>query len=333
MQILVTGGGGFVGSHLVKLLLSMGHQVRVLARSPQSVAILKDQPIQVVQGDLTDADSLKAASEGCQRVFHCAADYRLWCRNYRELYHNNVDGTENLLKVCQQQGVGQVVYTSSVAAIGIPANGKPGDEQTPVCLDDMVGHYKRSKFLAQQVALDFARQGYPVYLVNPSTPVGSHDWKPTATGKIIVDFLNGRMPAFVDTGLNLVAVEDVALGHWLAVEKGQPGRCYILGNENLSLQQILQILARLTGKAAPTVQLPYGLVYALAWTENLVTSGLLKRPPLIPLEGVKMARKKMWFSSERAQRELGFKPTSVQHALGRAIEWYHQNGYVKAGLR
>lgn len=322
MKILVTGGGGFVGGHLVRLLVQMGHEVRVLVRNSPAPS-----QVESVQGDLTDKDSLKRAVEGCQRVFHCAADYRLWSRNYRELYRNNVDGTENLLKACKEQKVGQVVYTSSVAAIGIPPNGKPGDENTPVCLDDMIGHYKRSKFLAQQVALEFAKD-YPVYIVNPSTPVGSHDHKPTATGKIIVDFLNRKMPAFVDTGLNLVAVEDVVLGHWLAVEKGQPGRLYILGNKNMTLQQILQALAEITHQQAPTVQLPYGFVYAVAKIENLI-AGALNKEPAIPLEGVKMARKKMWFSSERAQKELGFKPTSVELALKSAVEWYREHGYVK----
>jgi dihydroflavonol-4-reductase len=331
LQTLVTGGGGFVGSHLVRLLLSMGHEVRVLARSPQSTSILEGLKVEVVRGDLTDQDSLKAAVTGCQRVFHCAADYRLWSRNYRELYHNNVDGTDNLLRACQQEGVAQVVYTSSVAAIGIPKAGQPGDEQTPVTLDDMIGHYKRSKFLAQQVAQEYASRGYPVFIVNPSTPVGSHDWKPTATGKIIVDFLNRRMPAYVDTGLNLVAVEDVAMGHWLAAEKGVPGRLYILGHKNLTLREILETLAQLTHRTPPRIQLPYGFVYALAWTENLISAGLLNKEPNIPLEGVKMARKKMWFSHDRAVKELGFKPTSVEQALQRAIDWYCSHGYVKAG--
>jgi dihydroflavonol-4-reductase len=300
----------------------------VLSRSPSSAKTISDLQVEVVIGDLKNPESLKAATQGCEQVFHCAADYRLWSPNYRELYENNVDGTENLLKVCQQNDVAKVVYTSSVAAIGIPKSGQPGDESTPVKLADMVGHYKRSKFLAQQVALDFARSGYPVYIVNPSTPIGSHDWKPTATGKIIVDFLNGRMPAYVDTGLNLVAVEDVALGHLLCLERGQPGRLYILGNQNLTLKQILETLAALAGRRAPKVRLPYPLVYTLAWSENLVTSGLFRKEPHIPLEGVKMARKRMWFSHERAQRELGFQPTSVEQALGRAIAWYRAQGYV-----
>ena len=306
----------------------MGHQVRVLARSPESVKILQDVEVETVRGDLREVEGLRAACRGCQRVFHCAADYRLWSDNYRELYYNNVDGTDNLLRACQQEGVAEVVYTSSVACIGIPPGGRPGDETTPVELGDMIGHYKRSKFLAQQVALEYAASGYPVYIVNPSTPIGSHDWKPTATGKIIVDFLKGRMPAFVDTGLNLVAVEDVAMGHWLAVEKGQPGRLYILGHKNLSLEQILGLLAELTGRKAPKVKLPYAFVYALAWAENQVSAGLLKRHPAIPLEGVKMASKKMWFSHERAARELGFIPTPVEEALGRAIAWYRANGYT-----
>jgi dihydroflavonol-4-reductase len=329
MRVLVTGGGGFVGSHLVRLLLSRGDEVRVLTRQPQGAAILRDVACDIVLGDLKDKESLKRAADGCERVYHCAADYRLWSTNYRELYENNVDGTDNLIAACRAVGVGSVVYTSSVAAIGIPKGGKPGNEETPVSLEDMIGHYKRSKFLAQEVALEHARQRYPVFIVNPSTPIGSHDWKPTATGKIIVDFLNGRMPAFVDTGLNLVAVEDVALGHILAAEKGEPGRLYILGNQNMSLQQILQMLAALTGKAAPKVKLPYGFVYGLAWAENLVSAGLLQKEPKIPLEGVKMARKKMWFDSTRAERELGFEPGSVEGALARAVEWYRREGYVK----
>ena len=327
MQVLVTGGGGFVGSHLVRLLLSKGHQVRVLARSPKSVEILRDQRFETAIGDLKDRDSLRLAVKDCQRVYHCAADYRLWSKNYRELYQNNVDGTENLLRACKSEKVKEVVYTSSVAAVGIPKNGKPGDESTPVCLDDMIGHYKRSKFLAQQVALDFAKD-YPVYIVNPSTPIGSHDWKPTATGKIIVDFLNGKLPAFVDTGLNLVAVEDVAEGHLLASQKGEPGRLYILGNQNLTLQQILEKLAVLTGKKAPTIKLPYGFVYGLACVENFVTGTLMQREPLIPLEGVKMAKKRMWFSNDRAVHELGFKPASTDLALKRAIDWYQSHGYA-----
>jgi dihydroflavonol-4-reductase len=327
MQVLVTGGGGFVGSHLVRALLGKGHLVRVLARSPKSVEILRGQRFETAIGDLKDRGSLKAAVKDCQRVFHCAADYRLWSLNYRELYENNVDGTENLLKACKDQGVKDVVYTSSVAAIGIPKNGRPGEETTPVTLDDMIGHYKRSKFLAQQVAQDFARN-YPVFIVNPSTPIGSHDWKPTATGKIIVDFLNGKMPAFVDTGLNLVAVEDVVDGHLLVPEKGQPGRLYILGNQNMTLEQILQKLASLTQKKAPKVKLPYGFVYGLAWAENFVTGTLLKREPYIPLEGVKMAKKRMWFANDRAVKELGFRPTSVDLALQRAIDWYKAHGYA-----
>jgi dihydroflavonol-4-reductase len=329
MEVLVTGGGGFVGSHLVRLLLERGDRVRVLARNPKGLEVLGSLPYQPVMGDLRDRDSLLRAVEGCQRVYHCAADYRLWAPNDRELYQTNVDGTDRLLRSCREQGVKSVVYTSSVAAIGIPHNGVPGDEDTPVALEDMVGHYKRSKFLAQQVALEYARSGYPVYLVNPSTPIGAQDWKPTATGKIIVDFLNGRMPAFVDTGLNLVAVEDVALGHLLAVERGRPGRLYILGNQNLTLQQILECLARLAGKPAPKVKLPYAFVYALASLENAVSQALLRRPPSIPLEGVKMARKRMWFSSERARHELGFRPTPIEAALQRAIDWYRGNGYVK----
>lgn len=328
MRTLVTGGGGFLGSHLVHLLKQRGDQVRVLSRRPDGTKILEGLDVETRLGDLKDKDSLQRAVEGCDLVFHCAADYRLWSRNYRELYANNVDGTDLLLQVCKEQGVKKVAYTSSVAAIGLPGDGRPGHEETPVSISDMVGHYKRSKFLAQQVALDHAQRGEPVYIVNPSTPIGARDWKPTATGKIIVDFLNGRMPAYVDTGLNLVAVEDVARGHLLALDRGQPGRLYILGNQDFTLKEMLEELARLTGRKAPTVQLPYAFVHGIASIENAI-SALLNKEPSIPLEGVKMSRKRMFFSSERARREIGYTTTPASEALQRAIDWYKANGYAR----
>ncbi len=328
MKVLVTGGAGFVGSHLVSQLLERGDDVRVLVRPTSSQKNLQGRDVTQVVGDLQDPASLRQAVEGCAQVFHCAADYRLWSRDPRELYRINVDGTDHLLRACRDAQVERIIYTSSVAAIGIPKDGTPGDEETPVRLEDMIGHYKRSKFLAQEVALKHAREGLPVVIVNPSTPIGPQDLKPTATGKIITDFLTGKMPAYVDTGLNLVAVEDVARGHLLAAEKGVPGRLYILGNTDLTLKQILDILADITGQPAPRVRLPYAFVYVLAWLENLVTAGLLKRHPFIPLEGVKMARKRMWFASDRARRELGYSPGPVRGALERACAWFFQNGYV-----
>lgn len=317
-----------MGSHLVGQLLERGDDVRVLVRATSSQKNLAGRPVTQVVGDLQDPASLRQAVEGCARVFHCAADYRLWSRDPRELYRINVDGTDHLLRACRDAQVERIIYTSSVAAIGIPKDGTPGDEETPVSLEDMIGHYKRSKFLAQEVALKHAREGLPVVIVNPSTPIGPQDLKPTATGKIITDFLTGKMPAYVETGLNLVAVEDVARGHLLAADQGVPGRLYILGNTDLTLKQILDLLADITGKPAPRVRLPYAFVYLLAWLENLVTAGLLRRHPFIPLEGVKMARKRMWFSSERARRELGYSPTPVRGALERACTWFFQNGYL-----
>lgn len=326
-NILVTGGAGFVGSHIVRLLLERGDRVRVLARRPdQAQKALQGLSVEIVTGDLRNPESLRSAIAGCDEVYHCAADYRLWTRHPQELYESNVEGTRSLLGACRDAGVTKVIYTSSVAAIGIPPGGV-GDEETPVTLEDMIGHYKRSKFLGQEVALKFAAEGYPVYIVNPSTPIGPGDSKPTATGKIILDFLRGKMPAYLDTGLNLVAVEDVARGHLLAAEKGVPGRLYILGDENLTLKQILDKLAAYTGLASPWVRLPYGFVFWLARLENFFTETLLRREPFIPLEGVKMAKKRMWFSADRARRELGFETGSATRALERAVMWFVDNGY------
>lgn len=319
-----------MGSHLVEQLLHRGDKVRVLVRPTTRLDNLPAEVVTVV-GDLRDAASLRAAVRGCHRVFHCAADYRLWTRRPEELYESNVTGTDHLLQACRQEGVERVVYTSSVAAIGLPSDGSPGDEETPVSLQAMIGHYKRSKYLAQEVALRHASEGLPVVIVNPSTPIGPRDIKPTATGKIITDFLNGNMPAYVDTGLNLVAVEDVAAGHLLAAEKGEPGRLYILGNQDFTLKEILELLSELTGRPAPRIRLPYWLVYLLACIDTFLEGTLLGREPRIPLEGVRMSKKLMWFSSERARRELGYRPTSAGEALGRAVDWFTEHGYVRRG--
>jgi dihydroflavonol-4-reductase len=314
---LVTGASGFLGWHVARLLVDRGYYVRALARPGSRVA---DLPVEIVTGDLRDADSLARATGGCGLVFHVAADYRLWAKDPSELYRSNVDGTRNLLTAARNAGVERVVYTSTVGCIGIP-HGGVGDETTPVALEDMAGQYKRSKFLAEQVALEFARSGFPVVIVNPTAPIGDHDVKPTPTGKIVIDFLNGDMPAFIDTGLNVVDVRDTAEGHLLACDRGRPGERYILGSENLTLAQILQKLAVITGRKAPGIRLPYAVAYcagacSTAWAE--VTG----KPPRVPLEGVRMARKKMWVTHEKARRELGFEPGPADTALRRAVEWF-----------
>jgi dihydroflavonol-4-reductase len=276
--------------------------------------------VETVTGDLRDAASLERAVAGCELLFHVAADYRLWAKDPRELYRSNVDGTRNLLAAARKASVGRVVYTSTVGCIGIP-HGGIGDETTPVTLADMAGDYKRSKFLAEQAALEFARDGMDVVIVNPTAPIGDHDVKPTPTGKIVLDFLNGQMPAFIDTGLNVVDVRDTAAGHLLACERGRAGERYILGSENLTLAQILQKLAATTGKKAPSVKLPYAVAYcagacSTAWAE------LTGTPPRVTMEAVRMARKKMWVTHEKARRELGFEPGPAEAALRQAVEWF-----------
>jgi dihydroflavonol-4-reductase len=276
-------------------------------------------------GDLRDAESLDRAVAGCERVFHVAADYRLWARHSRELYESNVEGTRNLLEAARKRGVERFVYTSTVGCIGVPRGGL-GNETMPVSIEEMSGAYKRSKFLAERVALEFAASGFPVVVVNPTAPVGDHDVKPTPTGKIVLDFLKGAMPAFIDTGLNLVDVRDTAEAHLLAAERGRPGERYIVGCENLTLAEILQKLARLTGKAAPRVKLPYAVAYAA----GVVTTGWARvtgHPPRAPLDAVRMAKKKMFVSTDKARQELGFAPGPVDAALGRAVEWFQANGY------
>ena len=318
---LVTGASGFVGWHVARVLRERGYPVRALVRAGSRVDALDVEP---VTGDLRDADSLARAVAGCGLVFHVAADYRLWAKEPAELYRSNVDGTRNLLEASRQAGVERVVYTSTVGCIGVP-DGGIGNEDLPVSLEEMAGDYKRSKFLAEQVALEFARGGFPVVIVNPTAPVGDHDVKPTPTGKIVVDFLNGDMPAFIDTGLNVVDVRDVAEGHWLACEHGRPGERYILGSENLTLAQILQELAQITGRRAPTTRLPY----AVAWCAGACSTawaGVTGTPPRIPMEAVRMARKKMWVTHEKARRELGFSPGPARQALARAVEWFQGAG-------
>jgi dihydroflavonol-4-reductase len=319
---LVTGASGFIGWHVARLLAERGQKVRALVRPTSRLRELEVEP---VVGDLRDAGSLDRAVAGCGRVFHVAADYRLWARHPDELYGSNVDGTRNLLEAARKHGVERFVYTSTVGCIGVPRGGL-GDETVPVTLDEMAGAYKRSKFLAERLALEFAASGFPVVVVNPTAPVGDHDVKPTPTGKIVLDFLKGAMPAFIDTGLNLVDVRDTAEAHLLAAERGKPGDRYIVGCENLTLAEILQKLARLTGKEAPRVKLPYAVAYAV----GVVSTGWARvtgHPPRAPLDAVRMAKKKMFVSTEKARRELGFAPGPVDAALGRAVEWFQANGY------
>jgi dihydroflavonol-4-reductase len=320
---LVTGATGFIGWHVVRKLLARGSKVRALVRPASKV---RELDVEVVTGDLRDPDSLDRAVEGCGLVFHIAADYRLWARDPGELFRSNVDGTRNLLTAARHRGVERVVYTSTVGCIGIPKDGL-GTEDTAVSIEDMTGAYKRSKFQAEQVALDYARTGFPVVIVNPTAPVGDHDFRPTPTGKIVVDYLKGAMPAFVDTGLNLVDVQDTAEGHLLAAERGRPGERYILGSENLTLQQILARLAAVSGGSVPRWRIPHAVAYA-AGAASTGWANLTGQEPRVPLDAVKMARTKVFVSLDKAKRELGFNPQPVDGALQRAVDWFRANGYV-----
>lgn len=319
---LVTGATGFVGSHVVRQLLQRGDRVRIFARNSSRKSNVESFGCEIAIGDLKDPISLLRCVQGCRRVYHIAADYRLWAKNPQEIYDNNVGGTRNLLSACCEAGVEKVVYTSTVGTIGMRKDGLPADEATPVKLDDMIGNYKRSKFMAEQVAHEFAASGLPVVIVNPTTPIGPGDIKPTPTGKIILEFIKNRMPAYVDTGLNLVGVEDVAKGHLLAEEKGNVGERYILGGENWSLEEILEALARICGKHMPRFRIPWILALTAGYLENFFMGSILRREPLIPLEGVRMARYKMYISSEKARKELGYNPQPAEKALREAVEYF-----------
>ncbi len=318
----VTGATGFVGSHVVRLLLLRGDRVRILARNSSRKANVEGLGCEIVIGDLKDSMSVERCVQGCRKVYHVAADYRLWSRNPQDIYDNNVGGTRNLLSAACEAGVEKVVYTSTVGTIGMRHDGVPADEDSPVKLDDMIGHYKRSKFMAEQVALEFAASGLPVVIVNPTTPVVPGYIKPTPTGKVILDFIKGRMPAYVDTGLNVMGVEDVAQGHLLAEEKGRVGERYILGGENWSLVEIMETLARITGRHTPRVPIPWIVALLAAYMDHVVVGTILRREPFIPLEGVRMARYKMYVSSEKARRELGYSPKPVEQALREAVDYY-----------
>jgi len=329
MSTLVTGATGFVGSHVARLLAERGESVRALVRPTSRSLALDGIACERVTGDLREPVSLKGLLGGVRRVFHVAADYRLWAKDPADIYASNVEGTLNLLNAAAEAGVEQIVYTSTVATVAVPtSDGKLPDERTAATLDQMVGHYKRSKFIAEREVMEQAKQGLPVVVVNPTTPVGPGDWKPTPTGRIVVDFLNGRMPAYVDTGLNLAAVEDVAEGHLLAAERGKRGERYILGGRNMTLAEILQELAYITGRPAPRVKIPHGVAMAAACVDTAICR-VLRREPHIPLEGVRMSRHRMFVDTSRAERELGFHAGPVGAALERAVQWYEAHGYVK----
>jgi len=328
MTTLVTGATGFVGSHVARQLVASGDRVRVLTRRESSTALLDGLEVEFYEGDLRNASTLSSAMEGVRHVFHVAADYRLWARDPREIYDSNVTGTRNLLDAARRGNVERFIYTSTIATIAVPRNGCSPDEDTRSELSEMIGHYKRSKFLAEKEAMEAARQGMPVVIVNPTTPVGPGDAKPTPTGRIIVDFLNGRMPAFVDTGLNVAAVEDVAAGHLLAAEKGMVGERYILGGRNMTLKEILASLSNICGRRAPRVRLPHTVALGAAYVD-LWISRALDREPRIPLDGVRMARHAMFVDGSKAERELGYAPGPVDAALERAVRWYQDHGYVQ----
>ena len=327
MTTLVTGGNGFVGSALVRLLLGQDHQVRVLVRSGSDRRNLEQLDVDLVEGDLTDAASLQRAVRGCSHLFHVAADYRLWIPDPERMYKTNVDGSRDLLRAAADAGAGRMVYTSSVATLGINRDRSPADETTPVSLADMVGHYKRSKFLAEQAVREMVReQGLPVVIVNPSTPIGPRDVKPTPTGRIILDMLKRKMPAYVDTGLNVAHVDDVAQGHLLAFERGEPGKRYILGGENLSLQAILGIICEHADQAPPRLRLPHNAVYPFAWLAEQ-WARVSGKEPFTTVDGVKMSKKFMYFSSALAQQALGYESRPARRAIEDAIDWFRENGY------
>jgi dihydroflavonol-4-reductase len=326
MTTLVTGAAGFLGSHVTRQLVARGEDVRVLLRPSSTNRAIADLSLEYVTGDLRDPASLDRAMKGIKRVFHVAADYRLWARRSQEIYDSNVGGTKNLLDAARRAGVQQLIYTSTVATIAVDRPELPS-EFTDSKLEEMIGHYKRSKWLAEQEVLSAAKSGLPVIVAMPTTPVGPWDWKPTPTGKIVLDFLNGKMPGYVDTGLNFVGVEECAAGHLLVSEKGKVGERYLLGAENLSLKQLLDTLAGITGLSAPSLKIPHGIALGVAYASTLV-SRLLGREPAIPIESVKIARHRMFVDCSRAQRELGFQPGPVSAALERAVRWYQANGYV-----
>ena len=328
MRVFLTGATGFLGSHVARVLVEQGAEPRLLVRPTSNLKNLEGLRADTAVGDLRDAASLEKAMAGCDTVFHVAADYRLWVRDPAEMYRSNVAGTRAILEAARKTGVRRVVYTSSVGTIGFTGDGKPADEDSPVALADMIGHYKRSKFMAEQIALEAGRSGMHVVTVNPTTPVGEQDVKPTPTGRIVLDFLKRKFPAYVETGLNLVDVRECARGHVMALEKGRSGERYILGGEDLTLKQILDKLAKLTGLPSPKVKLPYFFAFAAGVVDEAITAGVLHREPRATVDTVRMGKKKMFASSAKAERELGWKLLPAEDALRRAVDWFRANGYV-----
>lgn len=327
MKALVTGANGFLGSAVARALLGEGSAVRAFVRAGGDRRNLEGLDVEVATGDLTDRESLRRAAAGCESVFHVAADYRLWVADAAPMYRANVKGSVNVLEAAAEAGAGRMVYTSSVAVLGINKDRTPADEDTPVTLDDMVGHYKRSKFLAEgAVCKRAAELKFPVITVNPSTPIGPRDVKPTPTGRILLDAATGRMPAFVDTGLNLVHVDDVAAGHLAAAKRGVPGERYILGGDDFTLQQILKLVAEHVGRRASTIRLPHWSVYPLAVGAEAVAM-LTKREPRVTLDGLRMSKKHMYFSSLKAQRALAYRWRDPRLGLTAAVDWFKANGY------
>jgi dihydroflavonol-4-reductase len=329
MRALVTGATGFVGAAVARALEAEGWQVRALVRSGSDRTNLRGMALEVAVGDLTSPASLEAALADCAALFHVAADYRLGAPDPTQLYRTNVDGTRSLLAAARQAGVGKIVYTSSVATMGLPGDGSPGDEQTPASLASMIGHYKRSKFLAEQVVLDAARAGTYAVIVNPSTPVGPGDIKPTPTGRLMLDAAAGRMPAYVDTGLNIVHVDDVASGHLLALHRGRPGERYILGGDDMTLRNILEYISRRVGRKPPNIRLPYAAVLPIAYVAEFVAK-ITGRSGRVTLEGVRMSRKHMFYSSAKAVRELGYQWRPPSEAFDDAVRWFREHGLLGA---
>jgi dihydroflavonol-4-reductase len=328
MKAFVTGATGFVGSHVATVLAEQGAELRLLVRTGSDPKNIQELNADRVIGDLCDPESIDRAMAGCDVVFHVAADYRLWVRDPAQMYRANVEGTQTILQAARKNRVRRVVYTSSVATMGFTVKNLPVDESSPVSLENMIGHYKRSKYMAEEVAIAAGRDGIDVVVVNPSTPVGEQDIKPTPTGRIVVDFLKKKFPAYVDTGLNLVDVRECAHGHVAALEKGRSGERYILGGENLTLKQILDKLAAITGLPSPRVRLPYAVALASGVVDTVVTGVVLRREPRVTLDAVRMGRKKMFVSSSKAERELGWKAVPVDAALRRAVQWFTENGYA-----
>jgi len=328
MLAFVTGATGFLGSHVARVLAEQGADLRLLVRANSNTKNISYLKGDLVTGDLRDPDSLEKGIAGCDVVFHVAADYRLWVRDPAEMYRSNVEGTRAILDVARRSEIRRVVYTSSVATMGFMSNGQSANENSPVSLEDMIGPYKRSKFMAEQVAIEAARAGQDVVIVNPSTPVGERDIKPTPTGRIVVDFLKRKFPAYVDTGLNLVDATQCAQGHILALEKGRSGERYILGGQNLTLKQILDKLAAITGLPSPRVRVPYALALATGVVDEIVTGRIRGREPRATIDAVRMGQKKMFVTSAKAERELGWKCVPVDDALKRAVGWFQANGYA-----